>query len=738
MGRDAAGGQFLRGDAFRRQFLRCDGQGRDLIGCDGAGPDLLRADGVRGDFVRRDGLRLDQLRADRAAGDLVGGDAVGCQLPGGDAARPQRVSADAPGGQRPPAHRVALQVIAGYRAAGLLLAERTLDVPIQQRVPCIARQLDGGRDVQRPVLDQNPVSRRRVLQRRVFLVFFRIRQMDPVHFQRDVGPVAFVDGKAVVRRRPHPLVDHVLRQLDLRAVRLLFLLADFQLRVQRLRPVEGDVQNRVNMLFRQQDPAPVFRLGDGPHLGHDLRDAPVPFHVFLVVAVIDGVGRRRFRFDDQEVVQIVPDQHAAGGCEDAVLRIHDSALRVLPAPVPADVFLPDVGIQPARVILLHRPAQEHESRGRVRPRHVAVAQEHPPQLIADMLRVQIDGFPVLDLFNFRDNEALFRDLLRRVILRFAAALAGDLALLDEAGCPRQRRRFHVFAVEVAGLHDHVAGVQRLRDLAAAGGASGDMVPSVGQRVRRGHRVRVHDVVKRLVVVPIIGNLRARRVLMPVDPRRIGNRVRNRHGDVQRHVAFPAAHFVIVELAQLDSLDRLLRNRAPQHLAVFKRKRRALRADRDIQIIPPGVLEGDLGLQRLKRQSPLAEVRCPLAVELNHVVSHPYKNLHLDLMISLLMFPVYSTVFMPLAKTGKSPLQTPSWGTPFLSVTHSASLSMYHLSTQLSIVSVFPPHVTVISPLPRIWIKGFATTSPGFSKASPPLSSISMSGSSTRVSFSGLQ
>ena len=623
-----ARGDFVRRDRVCRQVPRRDDLGIDRLGRDRARRDLFRGDGLGRDFLRgdasgqdllrRDRIRRQQLRHDGFRRDLVRRNAPGEDLPRRDAVRLDVLAADGARRQHPPGNGSAAQFVPRNGSARALFPERAFFVPQRDRVKRVARHLDAFADPQMDVRHQRPVARRAVLQRGVFPVFLRVRQVFPVHFQRDLRPVAFVDRETVVRGFAHPRVNHVLRQLDLGSVCLLFFLSDLQACLQRFRPDERHGADRVDVFLRQQQCAAVLRLRQRINPRHDVSDVSVPADFFQIDAVGDPVPRIAFLRLQQENVQVVADHPCAGRLQETGLRIHDGVLRVLPRHVPADRLLGHVRVDPARIFLHHRALNQEQRRRGIRPRDVAFPQHGPRQLVTHMFRVDADGFFVRAFPDPRDHEILRVDVLRWICPRLRLAQVRASADFDEPHMPGQVRRLHVLCVEIAGFDQLRARVQRCRNLPAAGLLPRDLRPVIRQHGRRAGRQHAGDRRRRLVVLFVVADLVSLRVFRSVFPCRVADCFPYRHRRVQRDAALSRRNLPVADRPQRDRPDVLFRHRTADDHSVVDPDPLVVR-HHDIEVIPAVVLVVDLRLVRVQRDPVPAEISRPLSVKFDHGV-----------------------------------------------------------------------------------------------------------------------
>ena len=596
----------MRGNLVRRHAAGCQFFGRDR---------------VRGDFVRRDRAGHQQLGCNAPAGDLFSRNAVRFNFPGSNALRLEILTADRTGAQGPACYRPTLDVIGSNPGRNLFLSEGALGIPPQNRVEGVARQLDGCVDPQRAVFHQHPFTRRRIHQRRVGFVFVRVRKVLPVHFQRDGGFIAFVNIEPVVRRLPHPGIYGVLIQFNLAAVFLLFLLADLEARVQRFRP---DIRNRpdgVDIFFRQEQCAAVLPLRDGIDPCYQIGYVPVPFHGLQVRSVGDPVFGVRFAFPDDIHVQVVPDDMPAGFIQEAGLRVQDGRLRVLPGEVPGDqrIFPGQVGFQFARVASFHGAPDKHQRRCRRRPADIAVAQQGPPKLIADMLRVDCQQLSIGGFCNLTDGKTLLPDALGRHRARIRFRQVRALADFNKSLMPGYVSGFHISVAEVAGFNDHIPGIQVGDDLAAGDRSPRNLAPSVRIVVRGHGRIDIDDVVAGLVVLFVVAYFGACHIFLAIAPFAVFDRGHYRHGLVQRHVALSAGHFPVADGPQRNRWDFLSRHRAPDDHAVIDIDHRVIRHGH-VHIISAVVLIGYRCLTGRQRDPVFGKIGRTLRVQFNQSVS----------------------------------------------------------------------------------------------------------------------
>ena len=611
----------LRGDRARRNRCRGNRAGCDLVRRHAVRRQLVRGNGLGRDLVGRDGLRRDQLRRDLPAGDPVRGDAVCRDLPRRHAVRHQGAAADASRAQRPRRHGSVAQLVAGDGALHLLVAKGRALVAQQDRVPGVPGHPDGRPDVQRSADHFHPVPGRGVHQAPVLRVFLRVRHMDPVQLQLHLGHVCLVDGEAVLGSCPHALVDGILVQGDLLAVGVLDLLAHLQPGVQHLRLCEGHRPHGVDVFLRQGQGAPVLRLGNGIYTGHDVPDVPGPPHALHVDPVADRVPRNRLPLCQQVYVKVVPDQHPAGGLQDPGLRVQDRRLRVLPAEVRRDRQVRQVRLDLAGVRFLHGPRDEHHRGRRRHVRQVAFAQHRAPQLVAHVLAGHPQRLAVpLVLPDVRHREALLRDRPSRNRPLLALPGGGAFVYFDVSLISGQRRDFHPLVVEVAGLHDHRAGLQRGDQLALFPGRVGYPLPPAAVALRRHLNHPAGGVVgDALVVVPVVGHLVpdlvGLKVHLAVHPRLVAHPLHGRHVRVELR-ALRCRHRPVAHRAQVDVVNPLPRNRAPDHHAPVDRRQVVRDRQRHLQVVLSVLLVGDRRLAGVQRDAVQAEVRLPLGIKFN--------------------------------------------------------------------------------------------------------------------------
>ena len=566
----------------------CVRDGSDLQrGLDGR--QVVRVDGVCPDCPGSDQLRGDDLAGDLLRRDAVGGDLPGRYAPGLQVLAPNRALGDASACYRP-----ALDVIPGNGRFLRFVAECGLFVPLQDRVEHVPGHLDHGVHAHRAVNNPHPFRRSRIAQRDVLPVFFGVRHVDPVKFQRDLRLVGMVHIKAVLRGLAHPGDHFAFGQLHLGPVRVGHLLPDFQLGIQYLRANVWNLQPGVDALLRKRQPRAVLVLCDGVHPRDNSRDVPGPLHRLQVHTVADLIRRVRFLVRYDVHVPIVPDRPGGARLQQSVLRIQDCALCVLPAPVRFDLALVDPAVQPARVFLLHRARNEQQRRRRADTHHAAFPQHGPPKLIADVLRFNSDimlvGLPV----DVVDGEQLLRDVECRdhPVLRLSGRRA--VRNRDVSLQARQRRRFHVGAVKILHLHDGSAAGQRGDFLAGICPGAGDLRPQPAVRRRYAQTAVARHALPVLLVVGYLIALHIAAERLPV-----GIAHRNGSGDLA--VQFRAGiGRVVADLAQVDGAHMLRRDGNLQnHPVVDPDVLRRLPGHGHRKIVPPVVLPGDFVLGRVQ-------------------------------------------------------------------------------------------------------------------------------------------
>ena len=529
----------------------------------------------------------------------------------------------------------------------------------QDGVPHIAGQLDHLVHAHRAVYHAHPVPRRGVLQRQVLFVLFCVRHVDVVQFQGDLRHVAVVNVEPVLRGFPHPGEHFALRKFDLRAVTVLHLLADLQLRVQHFRPDVRHRQHAVDVFLRQRHPGPVLPLGDRVDPRDDPAHVPGPLHGFHVDTVPDLVGWIVFLVLDDVDVQVIPDHPGRDGLQQSVLWVQDGALRVLPAPVRLHCAVINAAVQASAVRFLHRAGDEHQRCCRRYAHHIALAQDGPSQLVADVLRLDADVVLVRFLVDEVYREQLRVDVERRD-LQFPALPGGRaFADLDVPLVPCQRGDFHVGAVEIPHLHDGSAAGQRGDRLPRYHPGAGDLRPQ--SAIRRRYAQTAVTCVAYPVLVVVCH-------LVPghVGPERLPVVVRLLRSARQLAVQGRAGVcLVVAHRAQVNGVHMLRRYGYLQDHSVIERDSVAgLPRDAHGEVIPPAVLPVHLVLRRMQLNAVIGEARCPFRVQLDHSPSLPYRYRQCGVIVSFVMLPVNRIVLSPTGIFGNSPCHAPNCGTPF--------------------------------------------------------------------------
>ena len=200
--------------------------------------------------------------------------------------------------------------------------------------------------------------------------------------------------------------------------------------------------------------------------------------------------------------------------------------------------------------------------------------------------------------------------------------------------PGRVRGLHVLVVEVPGLDDVVPALQRGRHLASAPAPVADLRPVLRVVVRRiivsALRARIdcdHPVIL-LVVCDLVPDGVDLDVSVRL-PLLVRYALQRRNLAVQRDVRLSAADFPVADRPQRDLPDILPRHRAAQNHAVIDGNQRVIRHGH-IHVIPAVVLVGDRRLLSCQRDAVLAEIRCTLRVQFNHLTIHLPKEREGDL------------------------------------------------------------------------------------------------------------